>query len=259
MQATRFNRKFVFIAGLHRSGTTLLADLLGAHPDISAFRNTGAYMDEGQHLQSVYPVGHVWGGDAVGRFGFDPFAHLTEKSPLARPEKADALFAQWARYWDLSKPVLLEKSPPNIIRTRYLQACFPESYFVVITRHPVANAVATKKWCGRNPLIGIMANWAVCHVRFLRDQARLKNAMVIKYEDLVAEPARILRAVTDFIGLAPLAPADHDLRRDVNEKYFARWREASAGPLGRAAAAAGRLFLEGSFRRFGYSFDEARG
>lgn len=257
MRATRFNRKFVFIAGLHRSGTTLLADLLGAHPDISAFKNTGAYMDEGQHLQSVYPVGHVWGGDAVGRFGFDPFAYLTEKSPLAAPDKADALFAQWARHWDLSRPVLLEKSPPNIIRTRYLQACFPDSYFIVITRHPVANALATKKWCRRNPLIGIMTNWALCHSRLLRDRAYLKNCLIVRYEDMAADVAAVLRRATDFIGLPPFEPPPGAIRPDVNEKYFARWRDMCTSPLGRAEATLGRWMLEGVFRRFGYSFDDA--
>jgi hypothetical protein len=32
--------RFVFLAGLHRSGTTLLARLLAAHPEISGFSDT---------------------------------------------------------------------------------------------------------------------------------------------------------------------------------------------------------------------------
>lgn len=257
LDASRLNRRFVFVAGLHRSGTTLLANLLGEHPEISHLRDAAGGAEEGQHLQSVYPVGRVWGADAVGRVGFDPFAYLTERSKLAAPDKADALFAQWARYWDLSRPVLLEKSPPNIIRTRYLQACFPDSAFIVIVRHPIASSIATKKWCRRNPVLGIMANWALCYGRFLHDRPHLKRSLIVRYEALVADPEAELRRITDFLGLAPLAAAPAQVRDEINEKYFARWRAMSARPLGKAAAVAGRLALGGSLRRFGYRFSDA--
>ena len=62
--------RFVFLAGLHRSGTTLLARLLAAHPEVSGFSGTGVPADEGQHLQTVYPAAKVYGGP--GRFGFAP-------------------------------------------------------------------------------------------------------------------------------------------------------------------------------------------
>src|SRR5207253_5284104 len=83
--------RFVFLAGLHRSGTTLLARLLAAHPQVSGFSGTGAPADEGQHLQTVYPAAKVWGGP--GRFGFAPEAHFTEEQ--ASEEKARQLFAEW--------------------------------------------------------------------------------------------------------------------------------------------------------------------
>jgi N-acetyl-gamma-glutamylphosphate reductase len=54
--------KLVFLAGLHRSGTTLLARLLAAHPEVSGFAVTAVPADEGQHLQDVYPSASVYGG-----------------------------------------------------------------------------------------------------------------------------------------------------------------------------------------------------
>src|ERR1700750_2972722 len=71
---------FVFLAGLHRSGTTLLARLLAAHPEISGFSGTDAPADEGQHLQSVYPAAKEYGG--AGRVGPAAEADLTETQPL---------------------------------------------------------------------------------------------------------------------------------------------------------------------------------
>src|SRR4051794_13782765 len=75
---------FVFLAGLHRSGTTLLFRMMREHPDISGFTNNpdadewlGAE-DEGQYLQSVSPPAIFWGGP--GKFAFSPDANLTETS-----------------------------------------------------------------------------------------------------------------------------------------------------------------------------------
>jgi hypothetical protein len=107
-------RLLVFVGGLHRSGTTPVTHWLGEHPSVSAFRDTGVSGDEGQHLQDVYRIAGAHGGP--GRFAFDPEAHLTEFSPLVSAESRERLWASWCPHWDLSKPVLVEKSPPNLVR-----------------------------------------------------------------------------------------------------------------------------------------------
>ena len=104
-------RRLVFLGGLHRSGTTALARSIAQHPAVSAFRDTGAPRDEGMFLQDVYPPSFEHGGP--GRFALDPHAHLTEVSPLVSAESSRRLWAAWSRFWDLDKPVLLEKSLPT--------------------------------------------------------------------------------------------------------------------------------------------------
>ncbi|TMM15238.1 MAG: sulfotransferase [Actinobacteria bacterium] len=89
------DKRFVFIGGLHRSGTSLVHEILKAHPEVSGFTNTGAPEDEGQHLQSVYAPSSAHG--TFGTFGFDPDAHLTEESPLATPQSATLLWGQCAK------------------------------------------------------------------------------------------------------------------------------------------------------------------
>ena len=138
------DRRLVFVGGLHRSGSSLLATALAAHPEISGLSNTGVVEDEGQFLQSVYPNDAISGG--AGRFGFDARAHLTEASPLATPANAERLRREWEAYWPPKGRWCLEKSPANLLRARFLQASFPDAAFIFIMRHPVGVALAVRKW-----------------------------------------------------------------------------------------------------------------
>jgi hypothetical protein len=46
-------KKYVFVGGHHRSGTSVLAFNIGRMENCTAFENTGVGMDEGQFLQNV--------------------------------------------------------------------------------------------------------------------------------------------------------------------------------------------------------------
>jgi hypothetical protein len=244
--------RFVFVCGLHRSGTSLLASWLKGHPAVSGFSGTGVPEDEGQHLQSVYPPASASGGP--GRFGFDPAAHLTEDSPLATPANRQRLLDAWVPHWDLSRPVLVEKSPPNLVRTRFLQALFPGAAFVVLMRDPVAVSCATRKWSGTSPA-SLLEHWLACHETYAADAPHLAHALLLRYEDLVADPAGELGRVWDFLGLEPVA-APADARGGINERYHAEWRTWFRGPFGRWRWRRLRERLEGRVGRFGYALPE---
>lgn len=213
----------VFVGGLHRSGTTPLTRLLGAHRQISTFHDTGVKEDEGQHLQNVYPAARVHGGP--GRFGFGSAAHLTENSTLATSETATQLYASWSRHWDLARPYLVEKSPPNLLMTRFLQALFPHSRMIVIVRNPVVVSLSTRKWAGpRMPLSRLLEHWLIAHETFLADAAHLRSLHVLKYEHLVSDPDRTLGELAAFLDLdGPIPSAGLESGR--SSEYRRQWEE----------------------------------
>jgi len=245
------DRRFVFVAGLHRSGTTLLARLLAAHPEVSGFSDTDAPADEGQHLQSVYPSDHEYG--RPGRFGFAPEMHLTESSPLVSEQSAARLFEEWAPHWDLSRQLLLEKSPPNLLKTRFLQALYPNSSFVVVIRHPIPVSIPTAKWRGTRRYDRLFEHWLHCHALFDEDRKHLERVHVLQYEQLVHDPEGVLRRVFEFLELTPISPSE-PVDAGANEKYFSRWQELKRSDLGmRAYLDLVSLWYEPRVRRYGYS------
>jgi Sulfotransferase family len=245
--------RFVFIGGLHRSGTSLLFRCLRDHPLISGFGDTGAPEEEGQHLQSVYRPATAYGGP--GRFGFRPEAHLTEASDLVTTDNRLRLFKEWKTYWDIEKPVLLEKSPSNLIRARFLQELFPNSYFVIVTRHPIAVAYATQKW-SYTSLDELIEHWLVCHEKFRQDQEHLRRLLVLRYEDFVEQPQTALTKIYSFLDLPDHSNAI-EVRDDANEQYLRLWRTGQDGALSGDSIETDRIKSQYERRvaPFGYSLD----
>jgi Sulfotransferase family len=213
------NRKYVFVCGLPRSGTSVLGRNIGRLEDCTDFKNTGVGMDEGQFLQDVYPTAHVFGG--AGRFGFDPRAHRTETSSLLTPEKVARLHASWHAHWDNSKTIFVEKTPGNLLMTRFLQAAFPNSYFVIMRRHPVPVSIAGQKWkVNVTSLYNMFDHWLHCHELFEEDRKYLKHVYELRYEDYVENPGRYHEEIAAFLGTRVPEPPNEDKFR-----YVAHWRD----------------------------------
>ncbi len=214
--------RLVFIGGLHRSGTTLLAQLLGEHPALTTIAGSGASHDEGQHLQDVMPTDEAFGGPGV--FAFDPGVHLTEADVDDAESIRRRLLAAWRPHTDVTCATIVEKSPPNLLRFRYLQRAFPGAACIAIVRHPIAVAHATEFWA-KTGIERLLEHWIVAHEQFEADRPSIERLHVVRYEDLVANPAREIAKVHEFLGVAVVAP-EVAVRDDTNRRYFARFRHS---------------------------------
>ncbi len=261
---TDLGHHFIFIGGLHRSGTTPLQRIIATHPLISGFHDTGVPGDEGQFLQDIYPV---FPSGGAGILGLRPDGHMTETSPLIAAAKA-GLFRAWMPYWDLTKPFLVEKTPSNLIRARFLQEVFPNSAFIFMIRHPVASVMATLKLQNRASVREMIKSWIICHNIMLNDLAYLRRQLVIRYERLCEHPKETISTIGNFIGASGEMVAG-PLEAGLNDLYFAQWRKGDyrfwrgrdhwIAPLRRWCNLAESAYLSKKYERdinkFGYSFD----
>jgi len=116
----------------------------------------------------------------------------------------------------------VEKTPGNLIMTRFLQAAFPNAYFIVIRRHPVAVGLATQKW-SLSSLHSLFEHWLRCHDLFEQDRQYLTHVHELTYEDYVENPAKHHSQIADFIGTRPISDQMESLSSAHNRKYLNRW------------------------------------
>lgn len=246
--------------------------------DCTGFKNTGFTEDEGQFIQDVYPTAFHYGGP--GRFGFDQRSYRTESSPLLTAKNVARLKACWHAYWDKNKTICVEKTPANLLMTRFLQAAFPNSYFIVIRRHPVAVSLATKNlWkIHRTSLYRLFEHWLHCHQLFERDKPFLKHVYELTYEEYIRDPVKYHEEIAGFLGTRisgsgengsyryvvrvheqvsriPDAPLEQ-ITRSYNEKYLKQWGNL----LNHSAFKSYYRYIaekyESGFHKYGYSLFE---
>jgi O-antigen/teichoic acid export membrane protein len=245
MAADAGDHKFVFVGGLHGSGTSRVASMLGLHRLVSAPRAMQRPGHEGEDVR-------LFEGPLAQADPDNPTvsgaAHLTEASPHSPPESAEQLLQSWRSYWDLSRQVLVESSAQNLLRARFLQGLFPGAYFIMIMRHPIAVIEAGRKRpsSGRSSRL---EQWVTVHEAMADDIGHLDRVLVVRYEDLLTGGDSEYRRMLEFLDL-PWAPAVTDLDLSGNDAYY---RSFTAGrPLARMAARKAVRDFGTRVERFGY-------
>jgi tetratricopeptide (TPR) repeat protein len=225
----------VFIVGFPRSGTTMLEQMLDAHPDFAS-------MDERIVIQ--YCVEHM---ESKGLTYPDQLDQLTDTD----------LAEMRALYWAESGKVaaiapgqtLVDKNPLNMLRLPMIVRLFPSARIILALRHPCDVILSCYMQNFRSPafmvLCSTLERLAKSYVNAMRfwihHQALLgPDTLVLRYEDTVAQFDRQVHVIGDYLGITDHAPlsefAAHAARKGyistpsyaqvteaVNTRAVARW------------------------------------
>ncbi len=237
----------VFLIGFPRSGTTLTEQILAAHPGVVTLDEDTPLAEVDRELAARSPTGQP--ADALGSIDAGFVRTLRE-----------TYTAGVGRRVELAGRLLVDKLPLNIVRLPQIARVFPTARLIVAIRDPRDVCVSC--------LSQVMTpNAEMAHLRSIGSAAayyarvmslwlgvrdHLPNPWIeSKYEDLVADPERSIRALVGFLGLpwddAVLRHDEHARGKAISTPSY----EAVAAPISRAAA--------GRWRRHADAFEDVHG
>lgn len=206
----------VFVVGFPRSGTTLLEQMLDAHPQLQS-------MDERPFLNLL--------ADRLADAGIEVprDLHRLGQRDCDELRKGYVLMAcsKVPRRWDAR---LVDKNPLNMLWLPMIRRMFPHAKFIFALRHPcdvivscylqdfraapLAAACRSPENLART-YVAAMENW-LYHSRLFGPDVFLS-----RHEDLVADTSGQLRRIAAFLGLDDAEPMLHFDAR-AREKGFIR-------------------------------------
>jgi hypothetical protein len=144
------NHRFIFVGGSPQSGTSFLRKLLVTNHSsgqekcmqYSLYKNTNV---EGQWLlDGVSPKDQEFKAYyGAGRLDVFLTETDTNKGIINQGDFREYLWRSWSRFWDTDKLFLVEKSPPNFLKMRFLSQLFSVYYpckFLIILKDPIGNS-----------------------------------------------------------------------------------------------------------------------
>jgi hypothetical protein len=156
--------------------------LLQTSPQVSALP------EEGQFISAVEPLMRK--------------APWNEQTELPWP----IIKNEWNKHWDLNKPILLEKSPPHLLRAQAIEQNFENSYFIIMVRNPFAYCEGTKRR-GRTGLgysrdasySQIAEGWVNEGRHQVHNLRVLQRVLCVTYEELTDNPAETTARLLAFM------------------------------------------------------------
>jgi hypothetical protein len=200
--------RLIFLIGAPRSGTTLLARMLGAHSAIHGRAEP--------HL--ITPIAHLGYFASVQKAPYDPFNaeqaihEFVADLPRGEADYLDALRAYTDTLYGRmlatvpGKRFFLDKTPAYALVLPFLAKLYPGARYIVLTRHPLAvlSSYVESFFAGdyrvavdHNP---ILARYVPALAHLLR--TRPVPFVHVRYEELVRDPETHFRRICDHLELA---------------------------------------------------------
>jgi tetratricopeptide (TPR) repeat protein len=226
----------VFLVGFPRSGTTLLEQLLDAHPGLASF-------DEQPFLQRLVSTINQ------GSPGY-PQALTSLDEASCRQLRRD-YFAEVQRVLpDLDGRCAVDKNPLNLVRLPLVATLFPQARVLLALRHPCDVVLSCYMQNFRSPAFSItfetLASTARMYARVMAHFHGYAHRLglplqVVRYEDLVADVASAGKRLFGFLDLpwsddliafterarakgAISTPSYAQVVQPVNQRAVGRWQ-----------------------------------
>lgn len=189
------DNRWLFILGCNNSGTTLLYNLLGRHPQIDPLRGEG---QDSPHMPFT--------NDYRDDYGFGLNRIWTEKLELFRNPDVKSI-KKLRQSWlsmrtSKGGKYVMEKSPPDSVRSLWLQEHFSSAWFVGIVRngYAVCEGIKRKKGGAIN-YERAARHWAKANEVILKDSEKLGHFKLVRYEELTEKTEKTLQGIEEFLGL----------------------------------------------------------
>ncbi len=183
-------KKWIFVVGCYNSGTTLLHDVIASHPSVASLPREGQYCTDQLTIPSDVGLTRTW---ALAPERFVP-------RPGNEPD-AEKLKRQWCGMMsDPRLPVFIEKSIPNAARIEWLNRHFDNAYFIALVRNGYAVSEGINRKAGQSVEIAAK-QWQQSNRIMLDQLDKVKNKLILKYEDITAQPAEQMQGIMDFLEL----------------------------------------------------------
>jgi len=239
----------LFIVGTGRCGTTLLAAMLSCHPlvhvppETKFFRFFRPERVLGRCLEGPADAARWLEVCRASRFwddvGLDE-ARLERDISLG--DGGDGVvFAAMARQWaeQTGCRVLGEQTPSHWRTIDQILAAVPGARFVHMVRDPRDVALSARRIRMGHAHTGSIHRscWAIAEALDAMDAARRRmgpeHVHELRYEDLVLDPERVLRDLTDWIGVPwdPVMLQYHELDQKAFSARVSGWQELTRSPL----------------------------
>ena len=206
----------IFIVGFPRSGTTLLEQMLDAHPALQSMDERPFFNVLGDHLSA---------------------AGLRVPRELHRMQQSDCDQLREA-YWDLVRSKiarkadtqLVDKNPLNMLWLPLIHRLFPNARYILALRDPRDVLLSNYFQNFRSVVLGAvcadlesLARGYVAAMTYWLHHAELfqPQIFVSRYETLVAEPQRQAGRLAEFLGLADAQPLLNSQARAKEKGYIA--------------------------------------
>lgn len=232
---------YIFICAAPRSGTTFLANMLGAADNAFALQKT-PFKFRGREGVTTRHEMEKWirkGDFILSNLSDQNFADL----PCSNKEFYDEAVGRYIGDYFKKGSVpdfVIDHSPVNVMMSHILANTFPKAKFLHLVRdgRSAYNSVRNLPWGPSTPVAG--ARWWQAHVApglALERNLGEERVLRVHYEELVSDPAAVVRRICAFSGIVfseqmlrgggvLLSPYARDVHKNIGKAPIASRVEA---------------------------------